>query len=395
VDSAILTDERLRTALNGNQPSRERMCLAVLSLDRNYTEVRPRRPEGGPDGSRDIDCLRLGSRCFGAVGFLNSVSDSPSDKSDIKKKFKDDVLAARRADQDLKSFVFLCNVDLTPTEVKELEAFAESYEYTSTDIYWRERLRHVLDGPEGLGIRYQYLSISLSEAEQAAFFSRYGKELEGLVRGRFDRIERRLDEIQYSQWKSGFITSIQLDVAFRTWMDSKQPSHEHFRACLELQGVHSERRSIIIGGRDDHWATNDGQFFFDTKTFFWRQQVGEYRDSWIPKETRVGGGIVTGLSFNLRWRPRSPVLVAEFDQLNATLHFTENLTVRLKSVRFMIDDYIFKDYELQPEHFKIYAPSLGWPEYSGESQQLMNWRSADLGGIDLSYVPRKHVHDDE
>lgn len=171
MDSARLTDERLRTALNANQPGRERLCLSVLSLDRNYTEIRPRRPEGGPDGSRDIDCMRLGNRCFGAVGFLNSVSDSASNKTDIKRKFKEDILAARRADAKVKSFVFMCNVDLTPSEVKELEAFAELNGFTFTDIYWRERLRHVLDGPEGLGFRYQYLSISLSEAEQAAFFS--------------------------------------------------------------------------------------------------------------------------------------------------------------------------------------------------------------------------------
>jgi len=272
VDGARLTDERLRTALNADQPSRERLCLAVLSLDRNYTEVRPRRPEGGPDGSRDIDCLRLGNRCFGAVGFLNSVSDSSRDKTDIKRKFREDILAARRADQEVKSFVFLCNVDLTPAEVKELEAFAESNGFVFTDIYWRERLRHVLDGPEGLGFRYQYLSMSLSEAEQAAFFSRYGKELESLVRGRFDAIERRLDEIQYSQWRSGYLTAIQLDIEFGYWMDSKQPSHEQFRGCLELKGVHSEKRSIIIGCSDDHWAVGDGQFFFDTKTFFWRQR---------------------------------------------------------------------------------------------------------------------------
>lgn len=52
MDVARLTSERLRTALNGNQPSRERMCLAVLGLDRNYSDIKPRRPEGA-DSSND------------------------------------------------------------------------------------------------------------------------------------------------------------------------------------------------------------------------------------------------------------------------------------------------------------------------------------------------------
>jgi len=300
-------------------------------------------------------------------------------------------LAARRADNEVKSFVFMCNVDLTPGELKELEAFAESNGFSCIDIYWRERLRNTLDGPEGLGIRYQYLSIPLSEAEQAAFFSRYGKDLEDLVRGRFDRVEQRLDEVQFAQWKSGYISSLKLDIEFIKWMDSEQPPLEQFKVCLELQGVHSEKRSIIVGARDDHWTANNGKYYFDTKTFFWRQQVGEYRDSWIKKDGRVGGGIVTGIHINLRWRPRSSILVAEFDWLDATLHFTENLASHLKSVRFMIDDYIFKEIELQPDKFKCYAPSLGWPESLSEGEPKIPWRCADLGGITLDYVPKKHV----
>lgn len=150
MDAARITDERLRTALNGNQPSRERMCLAVLALDRTYSDIRPRRPEGGPDGSRDIECMRLGERCFGAVGFKNNVSDSARDKRDIQQKFKDDVLAARKADEDVKAFVFFCNVDLTPSEISRLDGFAQQHGFSHVDIYWRERLRHALDSVDGL-----------------------------------------------------------------------------------------------------------------------------------------------------------------------------------------------------------------------------------------------------
>ena len=186
------TDERLKSWLNGNQPSRERMCLGILALDRSYSDIRPRRPEGGSDGGRDLECKRLGLACFGAVGFLNNACDSASQTTVIRKKFKDDVRSARVADTSVKAFVFFCNIDLTPGETQSLIAFAKAQGFTFVDVYWRERLRMALDGVEGLAIRYQYLSIPLSEAEQAAFFARFGKELENLLQGRFERYSQML-----------------------------------------------------------------------------------------------------------------------------------------------------------------------------------------------------------
>jgi len=349
LDTARITDERLRHALNGDQPSRERLCLGVLALDRNYSDIRPRRPQGGPDGSRDIECKRLDEKCFGAVGFKNDVSDSPEDKKDIKKKFKDDVRAARRADDSVKAFVFFCNVDLTPSEIADLKRFAETEGFTHVDVYWRERLRQALDGPEGLALRYQYLGVNLSEAEQATFFSRFGRDLEDLVRGRFDRIEQKLDDIEFSRWKAGHIRSVVLELRFKEYRESRCKHPEHFRAALELQGVVYERRSMILGGRDDFWSTNDGEYYFSTKAFFWREQVGKVKDSWIKSHIRVGGGIITGITLAVRWLPVSPILASEFDGLSMHLHLTENLVDQIKHVRFAVYDYVLLDWDFSPD----------------------------------------------
>ena len=49
-----LTEERLRTwALN--QADRERLCLGILALDIRFSNIKPRRSKGGPDGARDIE----------------------------------------------------------------------------------------------------------------------------------------------------------------------------------------------------------------------------------------------------------------------------------------------------------------------------------------------------
>src|SRR5947209_15645480 len=108
-----LTDERLRHWLDSNQLARERLCQVVLSLDRRFSDVRPRHPRGGPDGGRDLEATFEGGRAaFGAIGFRNSATDSPTDKRWVIKKFKADLESGLTA-TSLKVFVFFTNVHLT------------------------------------------------------------------------------------------------------------------------------------------------------------------------------------------------------------------------------------------------------------------------------------------
>lgn len=387
MESLQLTDERLRHALNGNQPSRERMCLEVLALDRNYTDIKPRRPEGGPDGGRDIECRRGPDVCFGAVGFLNSVSDTAKEKRQIEHKFKLDLEAAIEQMPKLKAFVFLTNIDLTPSEVNKLKGVAESKGISFVDIYWRERIRLALDGAEGLAIRYRYLSLPLSEAEQAAFFSRFGKDLERLVVGKFDRLEEKLDELEFARWKAGPVRMISLEVVLKELIESKRKTTEHFRVCMELQGVVHERRSIIIGGRDDYWRADSNSWYLGTKTFFYRERHGEIENSWIPNGPRAGGGQLRRLQFGVRWRPISPVLAMEFDGLYLNFHCTENLFNRIARVRLMIDSYTFLNARPEIGLIENVRPSLGWPEILSAEEEAVAWRFFGFGSIDFDQLP--------
>jgi hypothetical protein len=349
------------------------MCLGILALDRNYSDIRPRRPEGGRDGARDIECNRLGEKCFGAVSFQNNASDSPSDKKEIQKKFKDDVIAARKADTSVKVFVFFCNVDFTPGEIKKFEDFARKRHFTYIDIYWRERIRMALDNAEGLAIRFQYLNVNLSDEEQKAFFARYGKELEDLLHGRFDRIEQKLDELEFARWKAGHIHSLNLNVRFKKYIESKQQQPEHFRVALELQGLMFEKRSIILGCRDEFMA-DENHFSFGTKKFFWREQFDNIKDSWLNLPVKVHyDSSVTGIYLPVIWRPVSTILAVEFEGLRPNIHFTANLADRIDHIRFTIDDYIFLDWEFTADELEPYGPSLGWPEELTEDELRMEW----------------------
>jgi hypothetical protein len=166
-------------------------------MDRRYSHVIAQRPEGGPDGGRDIEAIRDGIEVWGAVGFQNAVSDSPADKRQACKKFSDDLDAALRRNPDLKGYVFFTNVDLTEAERNSLEALARGKGLALVDVYWRERLRQALDSPEGLAYRYQYLAIAMSEAEQTTFFNRFGSELHEAITRQHETIVGRLERLEF------------------------------------------------------------------------------------------------------------------------------------------------------------------------------------------------------
>lgn len=198
MSTAPLTEERLRTWLDTNQVQRERLSIAVLSLDRRYTDVKPRRPKGGPDGSRDIEAILDGDvTVWGGVGFRKSANDSSEDKRWVAQKFEADLVAAISTNPELHGFVFFTNVDLTPTEVAALEKSAREKGLSHVDMYYRERMRIALDSPAGLAFRFQYLSIPLSEAEQATFFATFGSQLEELIVRQFSAVDEKLARIEF------------------------------------------------------------------------------------------------------------------------------------------------------------------------------------------------------
>ena len=173
-DEGRLTNERLK-GWNLDSASRERMCLLLLATEPQFSQLRPRRPEGGPDEGRDIEGIYNvggGLVFYGAVGFRRNVSDDADDKRKIKEKFKNDLDSALRDKSDLKAFVFLTNVDLTDAEISILVSHARGRGLEIIEIYHRERLRFLLDGsPGGWAVRFRFLDIEMTKEEQLAFLN--------------------------------------------------------------------------------------------------------------------------------------------------------------------------------------------------------------------------------
>ena len=130
------------------------MCLAILAIDKRFTNVRARHPRGGPNGGRDIEATFAGEqKAIGAIGFVNQANDSPGHKTKAKKKFAEDMKSALKSESDLKAFVFFTNVNLTASEKSALILAAKSEGLAHCEIMDRERMRLALDGTDGLSIR--------------------------------------------------------------------------------------------------------------------------------------------------------------------------------------------------------------------------------------------------
>ena len=181
------TDRQLKDRLNANQVVRERMCVELLQTQRDFHDVRPRLPKGGPDGGRDLEATyKDGVRVVGAVGFVNDAADTPGHRRNVESKFAKDLarastIAADEHERVPEVFVFFTNVGLTPAIIERLIKSAYAANFGRCEVFDRERIRLMLDRNTGYAIRQRYLGISLSDAEQKDFFDRWGSELQRVM----------------------------------------------------------------------------------------------------------------------------------------------------------------------------------------------------------------------
>ena len=192
------TDHKLTSWLDGSPLARERLCRGILALDKRFSDVRPRHPHGGPDGGRDISAIFEGRQiAAGAVGFVNHANESSAQKRTILKKFRGDIEAALGGETKPTVFAFMTNLNLTLGVKDKMRKLAISAGFGECGIFDRERLRIALDSPDGFALRFQLLSLPLSEAEQASFFAKWGNDIQSLVSTGFQRLERSLDRLLF------------------------------------------------------------------------------------------------------------------------------------------------------------------------------------------------------
>ncbi len=162
------------------QTNAERLAANLLDLD-GFTSIDPQCPLGGPDGIKDLVCEKNGWKYIGAAYFPTTEKEF----KDSKEKFEGDLVGVAKNKVD--GIVFITNQKLTPGERNELTEIAERLNAKAI-IYHRERIRILLDGPQGFALRLEYLGIEMSKEEQLSFFSEQRNYLKKLLSEHSDHI---------------------------------------------------------------------------------------------------------------------------------------------------------------------------------------------------------------
>ena len=384
------TDDRLRHRLNADQAGRERLCAAILALDRRYTQIESRRPEGGPDGGRDLQAvLDAKTQVWGAVGFQNSVSDSPQDKRQAKNKFRDDIASALRSNPDLAAFVFFTNVDLTEADLEEMRSYAASAGLKQVDIYWRERIRHVLDSPQGLALRYQYLKVPLSAAEQATFFSNYGTQLQEIIVNQHEQVQEGVRRLEFLHWMARPIREIGLAIHLDRFYESDEL--QHFRAVAKLFHTPESDTAWYIGGTDRYQPHADGEgASVGTRAIFSAADPPKLtfvqRNVYLHHHGLASMYFGAALAHNIVPAPTPEVLEGRL----VTLFVTQNLSQKIKSAFLVLNGYRVASWTtpaFTQQDFKV-----EWPEPVYAADKDTRWVGSSFfpPTIDFARTPPKH-----
>ncbi len=125
------------------QTSSERLAAQILRVE-GYEGIDPSHPLGGPDGLKDIICIKDKARFVGASFFPRGQQCF----SKIKKKYSDDLDGV--AKNNANGIVFVTNQELTLSEREKLKEEAGNIK---VDLFHLERIASIIDSPGCYGIR--------------------------------------------------------------------------------------------------------------------------------------------------------------------------------------------------------------------------------------------------
>lgn len=165
-----VTDTELRLiSWRDGSTQAERLAASVLRIA-GFDAIDPQAPLGGGDGGKDIVCTRGGITWVGAVYF----PPTSGTYARIKNKFDSDL---KKVSSKHRGFAFVTNQHLTLKQREILEKLGNTAG-KEVEIFHVERVRSLLDAPNGYGVRLQFLKIAMTVEEQLAWFADSGSRVE-------------------------------------------------------------------------------------------------------------------------------------------------------------------------------------------------------------------------
>lgn len=153
------------------QTSSERLAAHVLRNE-GYESIDPSHPLGGPDGTKDMICVKGNIKFIGASYFPNGKKTL----NNIITKFTADLAGV--AKNSAEGLAFVTNQKITLAQRKKLERLADP---ARLDLFHLDKISSILDSPKCYGIRLEFLDIEMTKEDQLAFYATVGPTHELLI----------------------------------------------------------------------------------------------------------------------------------------------------------------------------------------------------------------------
>ena len=229
----------------GQAPS-ERLAGHILRVE-GFESIDPSHPLGGPDGLKDIVCVRNDKRWIGAAYF-------PRGQQTIKAivgKLAEDFQGVAKNNVD--GIAFLTNQELT---LGERETLRDSGNGVPIDLFHLERIASILDSPQCYGLRLEFLDIEMTKEEQLAFAAQWHLALTQMKR----TIETLAESLAGKSLRGTPNTNMPLvrprniggDTGLYSVLGAEVPKPHECKSCHEIflidRSASSSLSALTIGG---------------------------------------------------------------------------------------------------------------------------------------------------
>lgn len=302
-----------------------------------------------------------GCQVWGAVGFRDSVTDSPEDRRWVARKFCDDLQATLAEQPTLKAFVFFTNVELTPAEEDALIREGKDRGLGYVEVFTRKRLRILLDNPAELRVPIQDLSVPMSESAWASFLERFGAQLERLMLKQLEGVEQQLARLEFFQDCATPLTSASALVKLNRAYSPAELGH--FRILVQALNIQKPDPHPILcmAGRDGYpiWRQRDDQgTIMGVNCLVWsRHPEGErHHESEGHQVTQQVLGTL-----------------GDLDQRHLFVYVTKPLLDRISGIGVQANEYVLVFAEKERLVPIDIAPPTPWPEPLTQMEQAVPW----------------------
>jgi hypothetical protein len=223
-------------------------------------------------------------------------------------------------------------------------------------------------------LRFQHLSISLSEAEQAAFFAEYGSQIESLLHKGFGAIDERLKRIEFFHDCAKPLLAGSVILTLKQDYTPEQLGHFRFMAEIINMYEHEPHPSLWIAGRDAYATWHSGgniQPVMGVKSLAWSQNPDEQ-----IQNTVIGGTSLSTaqLDAGAHLHKRGPYrTLGELDKQYLSIYITKPLFELVSSIYVIANDYILAGADSEFFVPLDMSPLVSWPESLSETEASVPW----------------------